>query len=742
MADFGVFAKLDIARSCEHFWSRGLRQNVVRWLHFKRILIRRRWDLRRGVLGARDFDLLFGRFSLGPPYEEFQKLADFGVFAKLDIARSCEHFSSRGLRQNVVRWLHFKHILIRRGWELRRGVLGAREFDLLFGRFSLGPSYEEFQTMADFCVLAKLDIPRSCKHFWSCNLRQNVVPWLHFKRILIRRRWDLRRGILGAREFDLLFGRFSLGPPYEEFQKMADFGVFAKLDIARSCEHFWSRDLRQNVVRWLHFKRRLIKRRSDLRRGVLGAREFDLLFGRFFLGPPYEEFQKMADFGVFAKLDIARSCEHFWSRGLRQNVVRWLHFKQILIKRGWDLRRGVLGAREFDLLLGRFSLGPPYEEFQKMADFGVFAKLDIARSCEHFWNPGLRQNVVRWLYFKHILIKRQWDLRRGVLGAREFDLLFGRFSLGPPYKEFQKLADFAVFAKLDIARNCEHFWSRGLHQNVVRWLHFKRILITRGWKLRRDVFGARDFDLLFGRFSLAPSYEEFQTMADFFVLAKLDIARSCEHFWSRNLRQNVVRWLHFKHILIIGRWDLRRGILGAREFDLLFGRFSLGPPYEEFKKLADFGVFAKLDIARSCEHFWSRDLNQNVVRWLHFQRILIRRRWDLLRGVLGAREFGLLFGRFSLGPPYEEFQTMADFCVLSNLDIARSCEHFWSRNLRHNVVRWLHFKRILIRRRWDLRRGILGAREFDLLFRRFSLGPPYEEFQKMADVLVSLPNWT
>ena len=37
------------------------------------------------------------------------------------------------------------------------------------------------------------------------------------------------RGVLGAREFDLLFGRFSLGPPYEEFQKMADFGVFAKL---------------------------------------------------------------------------------------------------------------------------------------------------------------------------------------------------------------------------------------------------------------------------------------------------------------------------------------------------------------------------------------------------------------------------------------------------------------------------------------------------------------------------------
>ena len=293
----------------------------------------------------------------------------------------------------------------------------------------------------------------------------------------------MRRGVFGARVFDLLFGRFSLGPPYEEFQKMADFGVFAKLAIAQSCEHFWSRGLRQNLVRWLHLKSILITRRWDLRRGVLGAREFDLHFERFSLGPPYEEFQKMADFGVFAKLAIARSSEHFWSRGLRQNVVRWLHFKSILITRRWDLRRGVLGAREFDLIFGRFSFGPPYEEFQKMADFGVFAKLAIARSCEHFWTRGLRQNVVRWFHFKRILIKRRWDLRRGVLGAREFDLLFERFSLGPPYEEFQKMADFGVFAKLAIPRSYEHFWSRGLRQNLVRWLHFKRIRIKRRWDL-------------------------------------------------------------------------------------------------------------------------------------------------------------------------------------------------------------------------------------------------------------------
>ena len=370
-------------------------------MHFKPILIRRRWDLRRGFLGVREFGILFGPFSLGPPFEEFQKMADFGVFAKLAIARSVEHFWSRGLRQNVVRSLHFKPILIKGRWDLGRGVLGAREFGLLFGRFSLGPPYEEFQKMADFGVFAKLAIARSVEHFWSRGLRQNFVRWLHFKTIIIRRRWNLRRGVLGVLELGLLFGRYSLGPPFEEFHKMADFGVLSKLAIARSCEHFWSRVLRQNVVRWLHFKPILIKRRWHLRRGVLGVRELGLLFGRFSLGPPFEEFQKMADFGVFAKLAIARSCEHFWSCGLRQNVVRWLHFKPILIRIRWDLRRGVLGVRDFGLLFGRFSLGLPFEEFQKMADFGVFAKLAVARSCEHFWSRGLRQccpMIVLWGY--------------------------------------------------------------------------------------------------------------------------------------------------------------------------------------------------------------------------------------------------------------------------------------------------------------------------------------------------------
>ena len=35
--------------------------------------------MRQGVFGASGFRLLFERFSLGPPFEEFQKMADFGV---------------------------------------------------------------------------------------------------------------------------------------------------------------------------------------------------------------------------------------------------------------------------------------------------------------------------------------------------------------------------------------------------------------------------------------------------------------------------------------------------------------------------------------------------------------------------------------------------------------------------------------------------------------------------------------
>ena len=43
----------------------------------------------------------------------------------------------------------------------------------------------------------------------------------------------MRQGDFRARQVGTLFERFSLGPPFEEFQKMADFGVFAKFALER-----------------------------------------------------------------------------------------------------------------------------------------------------------------------------------------------------------------------------------------------------------------------------------------------------------------------------------------------------------------------------------------------------------------------------------------------------------------------------------------------------------------------------
>ena len=58
-------------------------------------------------------------------------------------------------------------------------------------------------------------------------------------------------------------------------------------------------------------------------------------------------------------------------------------------------------------------------------------------------------------------------------------LLFGGVSLRRNFAEFQEMRDESVLAKFAIAWLYGHFWSRGLQQNVVLYLHFKFILIRR-----------------------------------------------------------------------------------------------------------------------------------------------------------------------------------------------------------------------------------------------------------------------
>ena len=196
--------------------------------------------------------------------------------------------------------------------------------------------------MADLGVLGKFVITRIYGHLWSGSLQQNVLLWLYFKSILIKRWCNLRQGVSEAPIVGLLFWAFSLGPPLAKSQKMADLGVLGKLVITRLYGHLWSRSLQQNVLLWLHFKCILIRRWCNLRQGVFEAPLVGLLFWAFSLGPPLAKSQKMADLGVLGKLVITRLYGHLWSRSLQQNVLLWLHFKCILIRRWCNLRQSVL----------------------------------------------------------------------------------------------------------------------------------------------------------------------------------------------------------------------------------------------------------------------------------------------------------------------------------------------------------------------------------------------------------------
>ena len=175
----------------------------------------------------------------------------------------------------------------------------------------------------------------------------------------------LRRGVFQAPEVGLLSGPVSLGPPFAKSQKTADLGVLGQFVRTRRCGHFWSRRLRQKVVRCLHFERILMSRSCYLRRGVFQAPEVGLLSGPVSLGPPFAKSQKTADLGVLGQFVRTRRCGHFWSRRLRQKVFRCFHFERILISRSCHLRRGVFQALKSAYFLGQFPLLPPLQNLRK-----------------------------------------------------------------------------------------------------------------------------------------------------------------------------------------------------------------------------------------------------------------------------------------------------------------------------------------------------------------------------------------
>ena len=247
-------------------------------------------------------------------------MADLGLLGKFVITRLHGHLWRRSLKQNVPLWLHFKCILIRLCCDLRQGVFEARIVGLLFWAFSLGLPLAKSQKMADLGPLGTFVIIRLHGHLWRRSLQQDVPLWLHSKCILIRRWCDLRQGVFEGRIVGLLFWAFSLGPPLAKFQKMPDLGLVGKFVITRLHGHLWRRSLQQNIPLWLHFKCRLIRRWCDLHQGVFEARIVGLLFWAFFLGPPLEKSQKMADLRLLGKFLITRLHGHLWRRSLQQNV--------------------------------------------------------------------------------------------------------------------------------------------------------------------------------------------------------------------------------------------------------------------------------------------------------------------------------------------------------------------------------------------------------------------------------------
>ena len=296
------------------------------------------------------------------------------------------------------------------------------------------------------------------------------------------------------------------------------------------------------------------------------------------------------------------------------------------------------------------------------------------------------------------------------------------------------MADLGVFAKFVITRLYGHLRSRKLQKNAVLCLHFKCILIRRWCNLRRGVFEAPIFGLLFWAFSLGPPLAKSQKMADLGLFAKFVITRLNGHLRSRSLQQNAVLCLHLKCILI-RRWcNLHQGFFEAPIVGLLFLAFSLGLPLAKSQKMADLGVFAKIVITRLYGHLRSRSLQQNAVLCLNFKCILIRRWCNWRQGVFEPPIFGLLFWTFSLGPRLAKSQKMADLGVFARFVITRLSGHLRRRSLQESAVLCLHFKCILIRRGCNLHQGVFEARIVGLLFWAFSLGPPLAKSQKMADL--------
>ena len=119
--------------------------------------------------------------------------------------------------------------------------------------------------------------------------------------------------------------------------------------------------------------------------GVFGACEFGLLFSMIFRwSPPLKNFKKwpiLVSLRNWPLLGIAGT--------LRAAVCGTMLSDDCTLTAYYLIQDGISGRvflkpASSAYFLSDFRLVPPLKNLKKTADFGVFAKLAIARNCRHF----------------------------------------------------------------------------------------------------------------------------------------------------------------------------------------------------------------------------------------------------------------------------------------------------------------------------------------------------------------------
>ena len=174
--------------------------------------------------------------------------------------------------------------------------------------------------MGDLRALAKFAITRISGHFCSRSLRRNVARWLAFNRKVMSRSCNLRRGgfLYVWPKFSVIFSLY----PFAKFQKMEDVSAIANFAITQVCGHFCSCSFSQNLVPWLRFKCKLMRRSCDMQQGVFKSRAVTKSRGPGIFPGYYKSRLLWYKTEIFEKVFVLFGFSCFRSFWFRENVIQ------------------------------------------------------------------------------------------------------------------------------------------------------------------------------------------------------------------------------------------------------------------------------------------------------------------------------------------------------------------------------------------------------------------------------------